>query len=227
MLEAILFDHDGTLVDSEKVHFKLLSEVVRKYGICLTYEEYRENYEGIPLPATATKLVSHYDLDIAPDVIVSQKKQATTHYLSEQAFPLMSGAKDAITYFHSLGLRLAVVTGAARDEGVYNTLKNHSLDKYISVVVSADDVERSKPAPDCYSLAMNKLNVSAENCVAIEDTLNGSLSAVAAGIACIGVSSAITQSEPFQGNVVAQFTNLEDARSWLQRNHLSSKRSDG
>ena len=81
MLEAILFDHDGTLVDSEKIHYRLLSDVLSKYGITMSFDEYQYEYEGVPLPETAKKLVLDFSLDVAPEEIVAKKKQATNNGL--------------------------------------------------------------------------------------------------------------------------------------------------
>ncbi|WP_104403123.1 HAD family hydrolase [Vibrio penaeicida] len=217
MLKAILFDHDGTLVDSEEIHYKLLSEILLKYGVSLSYDEYQTNYEGCPLPETAQKLVLNYSLDVSPEEIVVGTKQATELFLADNAFPLIDEARETIMHYHSLGLKIAVVTGAARTEGVLNTIEKYQLSQYISVVVTSDDVKRSKPAPDCYLYAMEKLGVKPEQCVAFEDSLYGCISAVAAGIPCIGVSSMVSQYDIFQGKTVVSFTNLAEANAWLKR----------
>ena len=99
----------------------------------------------------------------------------------------MAGASESVRYFYGLGFKIGIVTGAGK-EGVSSTMVNHSLDRYVSVVVSADVVENSKPAPDSYLLAMEKLGLQASECLAIEDTYNGSLSASRASVDCIGVS---------------------------------------
>ena len=128
----------------------------------------------------------------------------------------MTGAFDSVRYFYELGYKIGIVTGAGR-EGVDVTLEKHGFDQYISVVVSGDDVIHSKPAPDCYLLATEKLGVKPSECLAVEDTYNGSRAAIAAGIACIGVSAS--------SRVRALFTetayicdNLTIARQWISRN---------
>ncbi|EJE4166729.1 HAD family phosphatase [Vibrio parahaemolyticus] len=216
MLKAILFDHDGTLVDSEKIHYKLLSEVLLKYGVTLSFDEYQKKYEGVPIPETAKKLVIDFSLDVSPEEIVANKKQATKLFLADNAFPLIDGARETIIHYHSLGLKLAVVTGASKTEGVLNTIERHQLGQYVSVVVTSDDVKRSKPAPDCYQFAMEKLGVKPEYCVAFEDSLNGCMSAVAAGVPCIGISSRVSQYDIFQGKTTGSFSNLAEANAWLR-----------
>jgi HAD superfamily hydrolase (TIGR01509 family) len=217
MLEAILFDHDGTLVDSEKIHYRLLSDVLSKYGITMSFDEYQYEYEGVPLPETAKKLVLDFSLDVAPEEIVAQKKQATKSFLANNAFPLIDGARDTIIHYHSMGLKLAIVTGATRTEGVLNTIDRYELGQYISAVITSDDVMHSKPAPDCYLHAMEKLGVKPEHCVAFEDSITGCMSALAAGVPCVGVSSRVSQDDFFQGKTIGSFINLAEANAWLRQ----------
>ncbi|RUM54706.1 MAG: hypothetical protein DSY85_06865 [Marinomonas sp.] len=217
MLKAILFDHDGTLVDSEKIHYELLAKILLEYGISLSYDAYRMNYEGIPIPETAKKLVQDFSLNTFPEEIVTKKRQATKLFLESNAFPLIDGVREAIIHYHSLGLKLAVVTGAARTEGILNTLEKHQLSQYISVVVTSDDVIRSKPAPDCYLYALEKLGINPRDSVAFEDSFYGCMSAVASGIQCIGVSSMVSQYDVFQGKAVRSFINFKEANTWLRQ----------
>ncbi|MCP4280302.1 MAG: HAD-IA family hydrolase [Alteromonas sp.] len=137
--------------------------------------------------------------------------------MAKQAFPLMSGALESVIYFYEQGLVVGVVTGAG-SEGVNSTLKKHGLEKYVSVVVSGDDVENSKPAPDCYLLALKKLGLKSSECIAIEDTYNGSLSAIRANMKCVGVSSSHSVRNLFS-KTVFKCSNLDIASQWISQNY--------
>jgi HAD superfamily hydrolase (TIGR01509 family) len=213
MLKAILFDHDGTIVDSEHCHFEMWHEVLQNYSITLTFEEYRKHYTGIPTPRLSEVLTHKYALNIDPSVLLTAKMDATNQYLSTQAYPLMEGALEAIQFFHAQGLAIAVVTGSAK-EGVNSTIKNHGLDKYVTATVSRDDVEKTKPAPDSYLLAAKRLGVEAKYCLAIEDTYNGSLAASQAGIQCIGVSPSAAMRDKFS-TTVHVCSCLDEAKDWI------------
>ncbi|WP_427028094.1 HAD family hydrolase [Halomonas sp. H2] len=195
-LRAILFDHDGTLVNSEPVHYRMWAEVLQRYGFTLSEQQYKAHYAGVPTPANAVDLVQRFEIDETPQKLVEAKSAATCEYLEQQAFPLMPGVEEAISYFHGAGLKLAVVTGASAN-GVQTTLRVNKLEHYFSVIVSGDDVRASKPAPDCYLLALQQLGVSAAECLAIEDTQHGLEAAFQAGINCVALPTEMSMHHDF------------------------------
>ncbi len=123
---------------------------------------------------------------------------------------------DAYKSFYEHGLKVGIVTGAGR-EGVNTTLENHGFEKYVSVIVSGDDVKNSKPAPDCYLLAADKLGLQPSECLAIEDTYNGSISAIRANIKCIGVSPSHSVRNLFS-KTVYECSDLTIATQWILQN---------
>lgn len=217
MLKAILFDHDGTTVDSERAHYEMWRDVLCAYSIALTYDEYNKHYAGVPTPTLSEVLVEKFTLDVDPAVLYAAKMDATNLYLETQAYPLMPGAREAMQFFHEQGLAIAVVTGSAR-EGVASTVNRHKLGTYVSAMVSRDDVEKTKPAPDSYLLAAERLGFKPEECLAIEDTYNGSLAAHRAGIDCIGVSSSERVRAKFS-TTIQVCSNLAEARNWVTENY--------
>jgi len=130
----------------------------------------------------------------------------------------MDGALDCIRFFYEQGFTIAIVTGAGR-EGVDATLENHGLREYVSSVVSGDDVINSKPAPDCYLLAAKKLGLHPSECLAVEDTYNGSVAAISAEIKCIGVSASNRVRNLFTGTI-HECCDLNAATQWIS-NSLS------
>lgn len=220
MLKAILFDHDGTIVDSEQAHYEMWRDILHEYAIALTYDEYNKHYAGVPTPTLSEVLVDKFSLAVDPAVLYAAKMDATNLYLATQAYPLTQGAREAMRYFHEQGLAIAVVTGSAQG-GVDSTVTKHQLDKYVSAVVSRDDVANTKPAPDSYLLAAERLGFQPAECLAIEDTYNGSLSASRANIDCIGVSTSERVRNKFS-TTIHVCSCLDDARQWVVENLLVS-----
>jgi HAD superfamily hydrolase (TIGR01509 family) len=212
-LKAVLFDHDGTLVDSEGMHWLHWQQVLERYGVEFPESLYKEHYSGVPVPANAVTLTRQYGINISAVELAQQKNEATRTYLAQQAFPLMPHAAQAVAFFHQKGLKLAVVTGANLD-GVTATLEAYGLSDVFDLVVTGSDVKHSKPAPDCYLLALEKLGLQAEECIAIEDTEHGVRAAVSAGIACCGVPNAISVNHDFS-LAIQTFQNLELASDWI------------
>lgn len=214
-LRAVLFDHDGTLVDSEPVHFRMWVAVLSPYGVALTEQQYKAYYAGVPTQANATDLVRRFRIDATAAQLAQAKNDATKAFLAQRAFPLMPGAQAAIADFHGLGLKLAVVTGAGAN-GVHTTLRKHALERHFSTVVSGDDVRQSKPAPDCYLLALDRLGLAAADCVAIEDTQHGLEAASAAGLRCLAVPTAMSRHHHFE-RADAVLDDLSQAQSHVRR----------
>jgi haloacid dehalogenase superfamily, subfamily IA, variant 3 with third motif having DD or ED len=183
-IHAVIFDHDGTLVDSEPVHLSCWREVLKPHRAELSAEDYSLNLSGMPSSYSAAWLARKFNLDIAPDALLSEKQKLLREFLTKEPFPLMPEVESLLRYLNRLGVPLAVATGASRDE-VASSLEKHRLESYFSAVVSKDDVLLNKPAPDVYHLAAQKLGVDAELCIAVEDSDNGEQAARAAGMRCL------------------------------------------
>lgn len=220
-LKAVLFDHDGTLVDSEGVHYQLWLEILRPYGVSISAEDYMQLYSGLPTLDNAIDLVERFQLTVTVETLVAKKLAIAQDYLQQTAFPLMQGARAILDYFQQQPLiQQAIVTGAGA-QIVNATVGSHGLADYFATIVSYDDVERSKPAPDCYLLAAQRLNLDPLACIALEDTEHGVAAAVAAGIDCIAIPNAHSQRHDFS-QAIAVLPDLKAAQAWIsQRYQLS------
>lgn len=183
-IHAVIFDHDGTLVDSEPVHLFYWREVLKPHRAELSAEDYSLNLSGMPSSYSAAWLANKFNLDIAPDALLSEKQKLLREFLTIEPFPLMPEVEPLLRYLNRVGVPLAVATGASRDE-VASSLEKHRLESYFTAVVSKDDVVRNKPSPDVYQLAAQKLGINTEFCIAVEDSDNGEQAARAAGIRCL------------------------------------------
>ena len=216
-IHAILFDHDGTLVDSETIHCRMWTQVLQSHGVVFSEALYKAHHAGVPTAANAVDIVARFGLPVAADELARAKDAAVTAYLARDVFPLMPGALEAIAFFRRAGLRQAVVTGARR-HGVESSLRGHGLAGSFSTVVSADDVPRSKPAPDCYQLALERLGLQPHECVAIEDTEHGVEAAHSAGIDCVAVPHGLSEHHDF-GRATAVLRDLYEAVEWITRRY--------
>lgn len=219
-LRAILFDHDGTLVDSEPVHFTMWATVLARYDVSLSEQQYIAHYAGIPTQANAIDMVRRFKLNEEPARLAAAKNSATNDFLLRSAFPLMSGVLGAVAEFRGAGLELAVVTGASAN-GVHSTLRANNLQHHFATVVSGDDVRSTKPAPDCYVLALQRLGLQATDCLAIEDTQHGLQAAHGAGVRCLAVPTRMSMHHNF-GRAAAVLDGMPQAVEYV-RELLSSQ----
>lgn len=211
-LKAILFDFDGTLVDSEPLHFQMWQQLLAKYGVELTEQQYKDHYAGVPTTLNAVDMISRFKLSIPAHSLASAKKELTRSIIAKSGFSLMPDVREILAQLTRYDLKLGIVTGAAKSN-VHATIKAHSLEKYFSIIVSGEDVSRNKPAPDCYLLAMNQLGVRASDCLAFEDTELGLAAASSAGIMCLAIPTALSSHHDFS-NAVGVFSSLRQAAEW-------------
>lgn len=211
--KAVLFDHDGTLVDSEAVHFSLWNRVLQPYGLALTEAQYQAHYAGMPTAANGVDLVQRFGVGASPERLAELKNQTTETYLQTAAFALMPGVRESMAQLQTRGLRLGVVTGA-RGFAIAATLRSHQIAAAFDTVVSADDVVHSKPAPDCYLLALQRMGLQAREAVAFEDTEHGVASAVAAGLACVAIPTPMSADHDFSAATVT-LPSMQEAVRWV------------
>ena len=212
-LKAILFDHDGTLVDSEVTHFQLWKEVLNKHKVELSEQDYKDSHSGTPTPKNSEILVEKYKLNITPQALAEEKEKVTHEFLTHNTFALMPDSLATIQHFHKMGLKLGVVTGAGRF-GIKSTLQGHQLEQYFDVITTGEDVANSKPDPAVYLLAMEHLGVKPNECVAIEDTENGIRSAIAAGLVCCAVRNDYSAGHDLSIATVV-FNSMGAAKDWI------------
>ncbi len=215
-LKAVLFDHDGTLVDSEKVHFCFWREALARHGAALEETEFRRHFVGVPGKYATVGAVQRHGLQVTAADLTLQKNALCDAYLASQAFPLMPGVPEAVAALHHRhGLRLAIVTGGG-PEGVLATLRAHPwAAQSFDTVVSAADVEHSKPAPDVYLLALRRLGLRADEAIAFEDTAAGVAAASAAGLRCVAVTHEHSAHQDFSAAAFV-CAGMGEALAWLQ-----------
>ncbi len=209
---AILFDHDGTLIDSEQVHFSLWQQVLSTFGINLSQAFYNKVMAGMPELQNAHDIMREFQPDSDATALAAAKNQALDEYLQQQPFPVMPGAIDAVLRCQRAGLVLGIVTGGGR-QSLERTLERPELQGVFSVTVAAEDVPESKPNPACYLQALQKLEITAAQAVAVEDTMYGLQAANAAGLACAVIPTEHSQHHDFS-LACGQFSQLAQ---WLDK----------
>lgn len=186
MLKTIIFDFDGTLVDSEQFHFDCWNETLAEFDIKIDEKEYLKEYAGVPTPANAVKIVAKHALDISSDILVKKREELGSFNASRRTPVLMPHADEVIKIIFAHGIQLGIVTGSPRtdvelffDKTIYR--------QYFDFVVTRDDVKHSKPDPECYLVGLSHSHGNRMETIVFEDTANGITSATNANLACYAV----------------------------------------
>lgn len=205
---AFFFDFDGVIFDSEPAHLAAAREVSRSHGVDFTDAYYYEILLGFDDVGLFAKLWQDNNRPIDARIIVELRraKNAAFLRLAAQEMRTFPGVTDFISRLANENIPLAVVSGALRSE-IDACLKRADLNRYFSFIVSADDVENSKPDPESYLMAFDKMQatipgLTKADCWVIEDSPAGIDSAQAAGIKVIGITNSCKENEIKHANAL-------------------------
>lgn len=186
MVKAVIFDLDGTLTDSDKVHFQVFQEIFAGYGIALDKALYKKQISGRQNAAILADFLPQLS-EAEGEAFSEQKEETFRDRAKDQLTPLL-GLLDLLAQLKQQSLPAAVVTNAPTKNANF-MLKTLNLEKAFNPVVIADELTRGKPDPLPYQTALDKLGIEAEDAIAFEDSRAGIRSAVGAGILTIGMTT--------------------------------------
>ncbi len=217
MFAAVLWDNDGILVDSERRFFELSRLAFAQFGAVLSEETWRNSYLGKGVGSRRIAL----SLGVAPARIDPVLKERNRRYLQilQEPPPVRPLVSDTLQMLHER-MRLALVTGCHRHQLDLMHRTSGLLD-YFECIVTGDDCARPKPDPELYRIALDRLGLQADQCLAVEDSERGLRAALAAGIACVVIPTDLTAGQNFDGALSIE----KDASGILNHIDLSERQS--
>lgn len=183
MIKAVIFDLDGLLIDTEIVSYRIYKELLKEYGYSFSVEEYSSTYSGKTEVMNVTTLIETYHLPWTVEQGLREVLKAEERMIAE-GIDLKAGAKELLTYLKENQYKTAIATSSTRDRALM-ILNQHEFAGYFDEFVFAEDITRSKPDPEGYLKACDRLGEKPENCLVLEDSEAGILAAYSAGIPVI------------------------------------------
>lgn len=188
MLQAVIFDLDGTLVDSESLNRSVNEELFNEVGLALTESDY-DSFVGLSNKDLWKYLIDRYGLDVTVEEMVQRKKEKILPLWREKdRYGLMEGAVEFLHELQAQNIPLGLATSSMEDS-MHAKLKAHDLDQFFQQKVSGDHVLKGKPDPEIFLLTADKMGVDPASCVVIEDAENGVLAAKNAGMKVVGYTN--------------------------------------
>jgi len=202
-LQAVIFDCDGILVNTEPLHYKAFQEVLAPLGLGHDFESYLEHFVGFDDRDAFIYAFKKAGLYLAPmtlDRLIEAKALALRDLIG-QGVPSFPGVVELVKELMDRGVLMAVASGALRQE-IDAFIASLGLNGAFAAIVAADEVKKSKPDPETYLLAIERLRqvqgpsrLDPVNCIAIEDTRAGIRSAKSAGLLVIAVTNSFSVPE--------------------------------
>lgn len=181
-MKALLLDFNGTLSDDEPLLCRIFQELFAEAGRPLTEPEYYDRLAGFSDREIVRMWLGRDDPGLVERKIARYRELADGSTVPAEAREAVHAAAEAVA--------VAVVSGSARAE-VEPVLAAAGLTDAVRLIVSADDIERSKPDPEGYLLALRRLGLGPDDAVAVEDSEAGVAAAKAAGIYCVAVTTTL------------------------------------
>jgi HAD superfamily hydrolase (TIGR01509 family) len=190
---AVVFDLDGVLWDGEPLYHEAFNVVLGPYGHVVTDEDY-VNVIGHGVEEAWDWVLKRFQITEQPASFLRRYNEAVLELLSQPVEPL-PGVRDLLAQLRERGVPIGLASASLR-QWVDATIRGLSLESAFDATVSASEVARSKPAPDLYLKAAERLNVPPSECLAVEDTRTGIGSAKAAGMYAVQIRAASTALPP-------------------------------
>lgn len=190
---SVIFDLDGTLVDSEPNYYEAGRQTLAEHGVPdFTWTDH-ERYVGISTQETVTRWKSLYGLRASVPELLADKNRRYLELArtATRAYPEM---RKFVELLAGEAVPMAVASGSS-PEAIDAILAGTGLDAYLRTTVSADEVAHGKPAPDVFLEAARRLGADPADCVVLEDAAPGAAAAHAAGMRCIAIPYVAAQAD--------------------------------
>jgi beta-phosphoglucomutase len=191
-IRGVALDLDGVIIDGMPFHIRAWEDAFAHHGFAVDQQDLYE-LEGIRTPEVVDRLAIKYDLPLSSSQKTDLARRKRERYADIFTVVPLPGAQELVQSLADLHYRLALVTGTTRAAGE-RTLAELGVSNAFTCVVSGDDVETGKPAPDSYALAVRCLEVTPRRCLAVENAPAGIEAAHAAGLPCVVVATYLSPS---------------------------------
>ena len=201
--QALLYDMDGLLADTETLHMKSWHLYLQSIGVFIEKEDFYR-FVGIGDSECSRIIIEEHDLDLTAGEMVDNRGKIFEKILSESPLSPLPGVKSLLLEAHEKGIAQAVVTSSTRQrmnlilEKLFKSMSiNTTPECFFDVLISHCDVSRLKPDPELYMTAAKKLGITPECCVVFEDSHIGAQAAISAGATVVTVPTQYTKHMEF------------------------------
>jgi HAD superfamily hydrolase (TIGR01509 family) len=184
MIETVIFDMDGVIIDSERDHYRANQRLFADLGIDLNSPKY-DRFVGLSSRLMWTEIRETFQLTQSVDELMGLGEKAIMEHFSKIELTATDGFMDLLDYVNERSMKIAIASSSPLAM-VKLVVEKLEISEYFDLLVSGDDVPQGKPYPDIYIRTATLLSTVPQNCMVIEDSNNGAIAAKRANMNCIG-----------------------------------------
>ncbi len=212
-IEAVIFDMDGVIIDSEPLYFKIQNELFNELGFSVSKSEYN-TFIGSGMQLMWEKLPSKYNLPYSINQLISMNNNLIFKTFSD--LPLLTATEGFHSFLDSLkDIKIKTAVASSTSKKTINVILTRlNVIQEFDTIVSSEEVQLGKPEPDIFLEAARRINVKPNNCVVIEDSTLGVKAAGKAGMRCVGFTKNISGNQDLSSaNIIVNSFNKIDLKS--------------
>lgn len=213
MIKAVIFDMDGTLIDTERYYRIFWPKALATFGYHMT-DEQALAMRSLGRPFAPAQLKAWFGEDLDYVAVRNCRKELMEACLDRESIQLKSGAVELLQCLKEKHITTAIAT-ATDLERTYKYLDKVRLKGYFDHIISATMVKEGKPSPDIYVYACEQLGLTPEECLAVEDSPNGVMSAYKAGCKVVMMPDQTGPDEELQSYLYGCVNNLSELKLYL------------
>ena len=205
-IKAVIFYMDGVLIDAKEWHYEALNKALRLFGFEISRYDHLVTFDGLPTAKKLEMMTVERGLPKSLHQLINDMKQIyTMEYVYMKCKPLFVH-QYALSRLKSEGFRLALASNSVRVT-IDMMMEKADLNQYLDFSLSNQDVKKSKPDPEIYITAINRLGLSPEECLVVEDNQNGVKAALASGANLLKVE---TINDVTYSNIINRINEIEN-----------------
>ncbi len=215
MADAMIFDFDGVILDSEPLHYEACCIALKALNINLTYKAYKTEYLGLSDKEMFPQLVMNHGLYLSSkeiNTIIDKKIESYAHLInSRNKLPFIQGVEQLILQNKQINIKMAICTGSTKTElfPILERFKHGNLSHFFDAIITSEDVQYGKPSPEGYQLCLEKLKADPKQTVAFEDSAYGIEAAKKAGLKVYALDTSHPRHELHQADkIISSFEEV-------------------
>ena len=217
-IRAVFFDLDGTLIDTEKYYNRCWPKAFAHFGYEISAKECLD-VRSLGNPHILEWMQERYGENVECEDIRKYARSLVNELIESEGLHLKKGVVECLEFLKSKNVFISIVTATAK-ERTENCLARVNIRKYFDEIVSATTVAYGKPAPDVYLKAAEITGIKPSECIAVEDSPNGAMSAINAGMNTIMVPDLSEPDEILNSKLFAKLNSLNEFKEFISKNNI-------